>query len=162
MWSKIGRQEAREAELAINNAWFKPILDKGARLSRHNNDVQSAQAIIYSIIENQPRTLRIQHELVDLGKDISQTAAGEELNRMLRRKDRAAYICEICGASFTAKHNLRSESFISAHPSSDLLAYRSSQCSQLELAQECRRLALYYVYLFECGLHWRIYATVAL
>jgi hypothetical protein len=80
MWSKVGREEAREAELAINNAWFKPILDKGARLSRHNNDVQSAQAIIYSIIENQPRTLRIQHELVDLGKDISQTAAGEELN----------------------------------------------------------------------------------
>ncbi|KAJ7868176.1 hypothetical protein B0H13DRAFT_1724716 [Mycena leptocephala] len=119
MWSKVGREEAREAELAINNAWFKPILDRGARLSRHHNDIQSAQTIIHSIIENQPRTLQIQHELVDLGKDISQTIVGEELNRVLRRKDRTPYICEICGASFTAKHNLRSECFISAKPSSN-------------------------------------------
>ncbi|KAJ7821981.1 hypothetical protein B0H13DRAFT_2127900 [Mycena leptocephala] len=106
MWVEVGCEVA-EAELVNNNAWFKLILDKGTRLFRHHNDIQSAQTIIHSIIENQPRTLQIQNEIVDLRKDISQTAAGEELNRMLCRKDRAAYICEICGASFTAKHNLR-------------------------------------------------------
>ncbi|KAJ7916999.1 hypothetical protein B0H13DRAFT_1710459 [Mycena leptocephala] len=108
IWGEVA--EARE-ELANNTAWFKPILDKGARLSRHHNDVQSAEAIIHSIIENQSRTLQIQHEIVDLGKDILQTAVGEELSRVLRPKNRAPYICEICGASFTVKHNLRSECF---------------------------------------------------
>ncbi|KAJ7916971.1 hypothetical protein B0H13DRAFT_2188386 [Mycena leptocephala] len=111
LWGEVA--EAQEAELENNNAWFKPILDKGALLFRHHNDVQSAQAIIHSIIENQPHTLRIQHEIVGLGKANSQTAAGEELNRMLRRKDRPPYICDICGASFTAKHNLRNH--VNAH-----------------------------------------------
>jgi hypothetical protein len=109
LWGEVA--EAQEAELENNNTWFKPILDKGARLFRHHNNLQSAQAIIHSIIENQPRTLQIQHELVDFGKYIPKTAAGEELNRVLRRKDRAPYSCDICGASFTTKHNLRSECF---------------------------------------------------
>ncbi|KAJ7170857.1 P-loop containing nucleoside triphosphate hydrolase protein [Mycena crocata] len=70
MWGEVGREvgEAREAELASDERFFKPVLDKGARLLRHDND---------------PRALRIQRELVDQGKEISQTAAGEELNREL-------------------------------------------------------------------------------
>jgi hypothetical protein len=82
LWGEVRRKvgEAREAELANNDTFFKPVLDKGARLFRHHKDVKSAQGIIPSIIGNQPCTLQIQHELGDLGKDISQTAAGEELN----------------------------------------------------------------------------------
>ncbi|KAJ7096516.1 hypothetical protein B0H15DRAFT_945981 [Mycena belliarum] len=56
--------EAREAELASNDQFFKP-------------------AILHYLTRNQPRALRIQRELVDQGKDISQTAAGAELNREL-------------------------------------------------------------------------------
>ncbi|KAJ7455268.1 P-loop containing nucleoside triphosphate hydrolase protein [Mycena galericulata] len=85
MWGEVGREvgEAREAELASDERFFKPVLDKGARLLRHDNDAASAQAILHYLIGNQPRALRIQRELVDQGKDISQTAAGEELNREL-------------------------------------------------------------------------------
>ncbi|KAJ6532002.1 hypothetical protein B0H19DRAFT_1189538 [Mycena capillaripes] len=83
MWGEVERElgEAREAELASDEKFLKPVLDKGARLLRHDNDVASAQAILRYLIGNQPRALRIQRELVDQGKDISQTAAGEELNR---------------------------------------------------------------------------------
>ncbi|KAJ7928821.1 hypothetical protein B0H13DRAFT_2544616 [Mycena leptocephala] len=79
----VGREAAREAELASDDKFFKPVLGKGARLLRHDNDIASAQAIIHYLIRNQPRALRIQRELVDQGKAISQTAAGEELNREL-------------------------------------------------------------------------------
>ncbi|KAJ7745774.1 P-loop containing nucleoside triphosphate hydrolase protein [Mycena metata] len=85
MWGEVGREvgEAREAELASDDRFFKPVLDKGARLLRHDNDIASAQAILHYLIGNQPRALRIQRELVDQGMEISQTSAGEELNREL-------------------------------------------------------------------------------
>ncbi|KAJ7476014.1 P-loop containing nucleoside triphosphate hydrolase protein [Mycena latifolia] len=85
MWGEVGLEvgEAREAELASDERFFKPVLDKGARMLRHDNNAASAQAILHYLVGNQPRALRIQRELVDQGKDISQTAAGEELNREL-------------------------------------------------------------------------------
>ncbi|KAJ7285185.1 P-loop containing nucleoside triphosphate hydrolase protein [Mycena rebaudengoi] len=85
MWSEVGLAvgEAREAELAAEDRFFKPVLDKGARLLRHDNNTASGHAILHYLVDNQPRALRIQRELVDQGKDISQTAAGEELNREL-------------------------------------------------------------------------------
>ncbi|KAJ7928822.1 P-loop containing nucleoside triphosphate hydrolase protein [Mycena leptocephala] len=72
---------AREAELASDEEFFKLALDKGARLLRHYNNASSAQTILRSVIENQPRVLQIQDELVTQKKDLSRTAAGEELNR---------------------------------------------------------------------------------
>ncbi|KAJ7859152.1 hypothetical protein B0H14DRAFT_2747238 [Mycena olivaceomarginata] len=85
MWGEVGREvgEAREAELGSDDRFFKPVLDKGGRMLRNNNGITSAQAILYYLIGNHPRALRIQRELVDQGKNISQTAAGEELNREL-------------------------------------------------------------------------------
>jgi hypothetical protein len=44
--------EAREAELASDDKFFKPVLDKGARLLRNDNDIASAQAIIHYLIGN--------------------------------------------------------------------------------------------------------------
>ncbi|KAK7033306.1 GTP-binding protein A [Favolaschia claudopus] len=83
MWGEVSREvgEAREAELASDDRFFKPVLDQGAKLLRHDNTTESAQAILHYIFGNQPLSLRIQRELVDQKKDISQTAAGEELNR---------------------------------------------------------------------------------
>ncbi|KAJ7285184.1 P-loop containing nucleoside triphosphate hydrolase protein [Mycena rebaudengoi] len=85
MWSEVGLAvgEAREAELAAEDRFFKPVLDKEARLLRHDNCTASGHAILHYLVDNQPRALRIQRELVDEGKDISQTAAGEELSREL-------------------------------------------------------------------------------
>ena len=85
MWGEVSKEvgEAREVELAQKDIFFKPVMEKGARLLRHGNTVESAQEILRYIIGNQPQSLRIQRELVDEKKDISQTAAGAELNRGL-------------------------------------------------------------------------------
>ena len=89
MWGEVTRDvgEARENELTTN--FFKPVLDKGARLARHYNTIKSAYDIIRSIMKNRPLPLQIQTELVTEGKDIIHTAAGEvinkELNEAMRR-----------------------------------------------------------------------------
>ncbi|KAF9460973.1 hypothetical protein BDZ94DRAFT_1311056 [Collybia nuda] len=85
MWNQVALPigEAREKELATDEMFFKLVLDKDARLVRHDNTFKSAQAIIELVVPNKPEALRIQEELVDEHMDISQTAAAEELNREL-------------------------------------------------------------------------------
>ena len=89
MWEGVPQDvgESREEELATN--FFKPVLNKGAQLVRHHNTVQSAHDIIRRIMRNRPAALQIQRELVDEGKNITDTAAGEvinkELNEYIRR-----------------------------------------------------------------------------
>ncbi|KAF9259477.1 hypothetical protein L218DRAFT_908363 [Marasmius fiardii PR-910] len=83
MWGQVPRDvgEARESELMEQNDFFKPVLDKGAQIVRHDNTPETARAILHHLIQNQPLPLRIQTELVDQKKDIADTAAGAELNR---------------------------------------------------------------------------------
>ncbi|EMD33879.1 hypothetical protein CERSUDRAFT_125649 [Gelatoporia subvermispora B] len=85
MWGEVTteRGAAREKELASDDILFKPVLDKGARMVRHDNTCESAQAILNLLVNKKPRVLRIQKELVEEHKDISQTAAGVELEREL-------------------------------------------------------------------------------
>ena len=85
MWEDVRPQvgEAREAELMEKGIFFKPALDRNARMSRHENTVPSAERIVRLLLNRNPLPLHIQKELVDEGKDISQTRAGEELNREL-------------------------------------------------------------------------------
>lgn len=89
MWGEVPQDvgEAREEELTTE--FFKPALEKGARLARHHNTMQSAHDIIRSVMGNRPAALRIQYELVEEGKDIVNTAAGEainqELNELIKR-----------------------------------------------------------------------------
>lgn len=83
MWGEVSKDvgEARERELATDDMFFKPVLAKGAELVRNDNTLATAQSIIMRLTDNRPLSLRIQRELVDQKKDISQTAAGAELNR---------------------------------------------------------------------------------
>ena len=83
MWGEVSREigEAREHELATKEMFFKPALAKGASLRRHDNTPASAYKILRGIINNHPLSLRIQRELVDQKKDISQTSAGKELTK---------------------------------------------------------------------------------
>ena len=83
MWGEVDPRigEAREAELMTDDIFFKPVLDKGAQIARHENTVTSAQKIIRLVLDNHPIPLRIQVELVDEHKDISETSAGEELTQ---------------------------------------------------------------------------------
>lgn len=90
MWAEVDPQvgNAREAELIREDIFFKPVLEKGAQIARNENTVPSAQNIIRLVLDNHPLPLRIQEELVDERKDLSETGAGEELNRELNAQIR--------------------------------------------------------------------------
>ena len=85
MWEGIDRQvgERRQIELMSKANFFEPLLRGGGRMARHENAVASAQEILRLVLYNRPLPLRIQEELVDEKKDITETGAGEEVNREL-------------------------------------------------------------------------------
>ncbi|KAG6862116.1 hypothetical protein C0995_005928 [Termitomyces sp. Mi166 len=116
-WEGVDPQvgEAREGELASKEALFKPLLDKGARLIRHNpNTLQSAQTILRSFLGQTPQPLQIQCEL-ETGMDITETLAGKELNRELteliaqHRKEMLTLVNEMNEASRTRDEETRKE-----------------------------------------------------
>lgn len=82
MWNQVERHvgEAREYELRTDDILFKPVLEHGAQMRRHDGSRQSALAILQTIVLNHPMILLIQEELVTDKKDITQTAAGKELD----------------------------------------------------------------------------------
>ncbi|TFY58555.1 hypothetical protein EVG20_g8101 [Dentipellis fragilis] len=88
MWGAVDPAvgAAREAELSSEDKFFKPVLDKGARLRRHMNTAASAYAILMEFLNGNPAPLRIQRELVVDKKDISQTAAGAVIGRELQKE----------------------------------------------------------------------------
>jgi hypothetical protein len=90
MWGEVDPQvgEEREAELMEEDIFFKPVLDGGGEMARHENTLSSAESIIRLILNNRPLPLQIQRELFDEHKDILETSAGEELNRELNSQIR--------------------------------------------------------------------------
>ncbi|GJE89827.1 P-loop containing nucleoside triphosphate hydrolase protein [Phanerochaete sordida] len=86
MWGKEEPAicEARERELATNDLFFKPALDKGARMVRHDNSLESAQRIIREIIGFPPAPLQIQVETVDELRPLVETDAGRDVESALQ------------------------------------------------------------------------------
>ena len=86
MWEKVPADvgDAHEKQLAADP--FKPALDNGAQLARHNNTAKSAHDIIRRIMKNRPAALQIQRELVDEHKDITDTAAGKAIKKDLTER----------------------------------------------------------------------------
>jgi hypothetical protein len=85
----VGRGQPRGRELPENVNWQTRISSSSLSLERVRScyDTRtmggSAHNVLRHILENNPLSLQIQRELVDEKKDISQTAAGAELNREL-------------------------------------------------------------------------------
>ena len=88
MWSDVSSEvgEKRERELSGSELFFKPALEKGAHMVRHDNTVASAHRIIREIIGFPPTPLQIQVETVDEHKTLAQTDAGQDLKDELERQ----------------------------------------------------------------------------
>ncbi|KAF9237658.1 P-loop containing nucleoside triphosphate hydrolase protein [Melanogaster broomeanus] len=88
MWSNVDPKigEARERELVSNDKFFKPVLEKGARILRHDGTQAGAHGILRHLVNSQAATLRIQHEIVNEHRDLAHTAAGAELTRALEEQ----------------------------------------------------------------------------
>ncbi|KAJ2935050.1 hypothetical protein H1R20_g2003, partial [Candolleomyces eurysporus] len=88
MWSAVDPQlgAQREQELLTqDDLGFKSALEKGAKMMRHDGTGQSAADILrYILGNNNPMALQIQREIVDEKKDVSQTAAADEIEKELR------------------------------------------------------------------------------
>ena len=84
MWGEVNPEVGKRRETELRGNFFKPLLDMGARMIRHENTLPSAERIIRLILGNHPLPLRIQEELVKEKKIISETGAGEELNRAIK------------------------------------------------------------------------------
>ncbi|KAF9259854.1 hypothetical protein L218DRAFT_873661, partial [Marasmius fiardii PR-910] len=80
-WSEVLFEvaEARERELMEKDLFFKPVLDRGAKMIRYDNTAHSAHTLIRSMVQNEPLPLLIQTEVVDDNKNLAQTAAGQEI-----------------------------------------------------------------------------------
>ncbi|KZT63255.1 hypothetical protein DAEQUDRAFT_770777 [Daedalea quercina L-15889] len=96
MWSEVtpDRGLAREDELASDSMFFRPALDKGAKMMRHDNTYHSAVTIMLQLIPNTPKPLLLQTELVEETKDIAETAVGAELAHDIEEQ-RQRYVEEI-------------------------------------------------------------------
>lgn len=70
----------REQELKSDELFFKPLLEKGAQMARHDNTLDTAQKILRQVILNNPKPIRIQVEIVDEEKDLPETDAGADLH----------------------------------------------------------------------------------
>jgi len=84
MWGEVGQAKGEMREAELKNKFFKPALDKGAQMLRHDNTVESAHNILRHIIQNHPLPLKIQRELVDEKKDIGQTDAAQEVESQIQ------------------------------------------------------------------------------
>lgn len=72
--------EARERQLTTAKEFFQPALAKGAHLVRvSNTSSDTVHAILHAILGQTPRPVLIQREMVEQGRDITRTSAGQEL-----------------------------------------------------------------------------------
>jgi len=46
MWGEVGQAKGQMREAELKNKFFKPTLDKGAQMLRHDNTVESAHNIL--------------------------------------------------------------------------------------------------------------------
>lgn len=84
MWDTVTSEvgNSREGELATKDIFFKPVLDKGATMMRHDNTRDSALAIIQNLVDKPLVVLRIQQELGG-GVDIMQTAVYKQIRELM-------------------------------------------------------------------------------
>lgn len=87
-WNNVSEKEgnARQAELA--DRVFKSLIDAGAQMYRHDKGLASAHSIMSTLIDQTPKTMKIQLELY-AGSALGDTSAGaviiEEMKALQRK-----------------------------------------------------------------------------
>jgi len=87
MAEKVDQKRAmeRERELRTSEDFWAPMLERGSRLARFEDSRDSGLQLIMSLIEQNPVVLQIQKELVEDGKNLIDTAAGNTVNEETKR-----------------------------------------------------------------------------
>ncbi|KAL4064013.1 P-loop containing nucleoside triphosphate hydrolase protein, partial [Scleroderma citrinum] len=87
MWDKVMLEEGlqREQELISSDNLFKPLLNGGAVMVRHDRTQQSARNVIRHLFKMKGTTIQIVRELVIDNKSLVDTEAGMELQSEVRK-----------------------------------------------------------------------------
>lgn len=99
---------AREKELASEETMFAPLITRGARMFRHDGSRASALTVLDKLLVKIPIPLLIQKELVDEGRDITDTSAAREIDRELA-KARQKYRDELASIKSRIDEALRED-----------------------------------------------------
>ncbi|KAK7682497.1 hypothetical protein QCA50_014297 [Cerrena zonata] len=99
---------AREKELASEETMFAPLITRGARMFRHDGSRTSALTVLDKLLVKIPIPLLIQKELVDEGRDITDTSAAREIDRELA-KARQKYREELASIKARIEEALRED-----------------------------------------------------
>ncbi|KAH7925383.1 hypothetical protein BV22DRAFT_437890 [Leucogyrophana mollusca] len=84
-WTHITEEAGGRREEQLVNTFWKEMVDSGSRTARFYGTKDSAWAIVNLIVEREAlAALQIQRELVDLGKLIPETEAGNALRATLK------------------------------------------------------------------------------
>ncbi|PWW74264.1 hypothetical protein C7212DRAFT_353408 [Tuber magnatum] len=86
-WKNVPEElgNRRVKELKENPEFWKGMLNRGAKVAKYLGDSESALDLIDVLVKMGRVTLEIQHELVNEGKELYETAAGETVNAELAR-----------------------------------------------------------------------------
>jgi phage-related minor tail protein len=77
-WNRVSEQEGQDRAEALSNEAFKPLLDAGAKMLRHDNNLSSASKIMSELIPLPSISTQFERELL-VGKKLNETAAGSVL-----------------------------------------------------------------------------------
>ncbi|KAK6429768.1 hypothetical protein LTR95_014085, partial [Oleoguttula sp. CCFEE 5521] len=92
MWERVNEPDGveRERQLKTKQEFWGYMLDNGSQLHRHKNTQDSALQLIGSLISRQAHkakvVLDIQAEIVDHGKSLSDTAAGQAVDNAVAQE----------------------------------------------------------------------------
>ena len=88
MWDMVTPEEGlqHEQELRSSGGMFKPLLDAGAAMMRHDRTSKSAVRIINYFLSKGPTTPLIVHEIAVENKTLEETSAGTKLRKDLQAR----------------------------------------------------------------------------
>ena len=86
MWDRVTQEQGqqREQELKLSDELFKPLIDGGATMARHDGTRGSASIVIHDLSRRSDTIAQIVHELVTEKKGLLDTEAGMELQSDVR------------------------------------------------------------------------------
>ena len=87
-WGGVTEEEgcAREKQLREEERFWKPMIDAGSEIYRHDSEEQSARLILDHLVSKKNRIrLAIQHEMQDKKLSLEETAAGKEVEAQMEK-----------------------------------------------------------------------------
>ena len=89
-WNNVSEKEGNSRQTELANRIFKPLIDGGAEMLRHDQGLASAHSIMSTLIYQQPKTMKIQLELY-AGSALGDTSAGaviiEEMKALQKKHE---------------------------------------------------------------------------